>query len=285
MESKIDYKDKIQRAFTAIVVSLKWIPLRPLLFFLLIQIVLALAAFFLLGIIPVSREVKQMSELANRKSLNTKHTTISEKGDLVNTIRASEHHEAFLKSALNLSKADSMSLLIDLHDSIAILTFKGVYLLEAKISNYTASKGLRKLPLFLRDSLFSGPMQAIDGISSIEKFPIVVKKAPKDTTEASLANAAPTLPKQSDVFFLYQFSNSLVVEIEQEETELVGGRKNYHSYYKQERRRIKSNNLSILLGKEAINYNYRLTIKIPREDARSIFRALPQNPFVVVRYK
>jgi hypothetical protein len=236
------------------------------------------------GLLPVQREVKSISKFfKSRQSLS--HIELSKSNsELVQKILTSEHHEAFLKSNIQLSKTDSIALLIDLKDSLAILTYKGVSLFESRITNITFNKGLTKLPLFLLDSLYSGPFQVAEEISSIEKFPIVVKKAPKDTLEANLVNAAPVLPTQSDVFCFFSFENNLVLEIDQQEENLVGSRKSYRNHRKAKSQWFKAKNIDFLTKTEQKGYIYKLSIKIPREDARSIYRALPIKPFVVVRY-
>jgi hypothetical protein len=215
---------------------------------------------------------------SNSKNLSKTNT------ELINKILTSEHHEAFLKSNIQLSKTDSISLLIDLKDSIAVLTFKGVSLFESKITKISFNKGLRELPMFLLDSLYSGPFQVEEEISSIEKFPIVVKKAPKDTLEANLINAAPVLPKQSDVFCFFSLGNSFVVEIGQHEEDLVGSQSSYRTYRKAKSKWLRKENINSLIAPENRGYIYSLSIEMPREDARSIYRALPIKPFVVVRY-
>ncbi|PKP39753.1 MAG: hypothetical protein CVT98_00645 [Bacteroidetes bacterium HGW-Bacteroidetes-15] len=257
---------------------------KSVIIFFSLQVIVLLIAFIIFGLLPVQREVKSISRYFEETTTPSSSDLSKSKIDLIQKIMASEHHEAFLKSNILLSKTDSISLLIDLKDSIAMLTFKGVSLFESKITKITFNKGLQKLPLFLLDSLYSGPSQVAEEISSIEKFPIVVKKAPKDTSEANLINAAPVLPKQSDVFYLFAFENSMAVEIIQHEEDLVGSHSSYRNYRKAKSKWLRKKNVNALVNKEQRGYTYWLTIEIPREDARSIYRALPIKPFVVVRY-
>ncbi|OFY44244.1 MAG: hypothetical protein A2X18_01130 [Bacteroidetes bacterium GWF2_40_14] len=250
--------------------------------FLVIQVAIALLAFILFGLIPAHSEAGKISAIAELKSGGTDKELPKETLNLIKEVRASEHHEAYLRSTLKLSRTDSIALFIDLNDSLAFLSLKGVYLFQSKISKIKINKGLKKLPYFLRDSLYSGPIQVIEEISSIEKFPIVVKKAPKDTAEAN--QSAPALPIQNDVYVMFSFSNNMVIEIDQEEDELAGTRRAYRQYKRQYRRWFLSENISALFDPDRSGYIYHITIELPREDARSIYRALPLKPFVVVRY-
>jgi len=275
---------KVKAYYKKLTSDIRTISPKPLIIFLSVQTLVFLIAFFIFGLVPVQREVKSISmNFENKISSNSKNLSKTNT-ELINKILTSEHHEAFLKSNIQLSKTDSISLLIDLKDSIAVLTFKGVSLFESKITKISFNKGLRKLPMFLLDSLYSGPFQVAEEIASIEKFPIVIKKAPKDTLEANLVNAAPVLPKQSDVFYFFDFGNSFVLEIGQHEQELVGSKSSYRSYKRSKSRWLRKENINALINTEHRGYTYSLSIEIPREDARSIYRALPIKPFVVVRY-
>ncbi len=245
--------------------------LKYIIAFLAVQAVTAAVLFYILSVAPVKREIMRISE----QFTYTTATGSSQTAEYLNKLRDAKHHEAFLKSALSLAKRDSIALLIDLKDSLAILSLKGVYLFESKISVIKLSKGLEKMPAEVRDSLFGGPMQLSSEIVSIEKFPIVVKKAPKDTTEAKSDDSAPTLPVQNDVFAMFTFNNGMVIELAQSQKELAGHKSAYRKYKRESRSRIR---------KEERDYLYMLRIELPREEARSIYRALPLRPYVVVRY-
>lgn len=264
--------------------TISMIPAKSVVLFMSLQLAVFILAFILFGLLPVQREVRSISKYFDNKSYSSTNNLSKSKAELIQKILTTEHHEAFLKSKVLLSNTDSISLLIDLSDSIAMLTFKGVSLFESNITSISFNNGLRKLPLFLLDSLYSGPFQVEEEISSIEKFPIVFKKAPKDTLEANVINSAPVLPKQSDVFYLFAFENSMVVEITQQEKDLVGSRSSFRSYRKEKSKWLRETNINALINKEQKGYTYFLSIEIPREDARSIYRALPIKPYVVIRY-
>jgi hypothetical protein len=260
------------------------ISLKSVLIFISLQFVLFAVAFVVLGLLPVNREVRSITKNLNVNQSQNQVDITHSKINLAHKLVEAEHQEAFLKAHLEFSKADSMSLLIDLKDSLAILTFKGVFLLKSKISNIDFNKGLGKMPLFLLDSLFSGPYMVQRELATIEKFPIVIKKAPKDTLEANLLNSAPEHPKQKDVFWFFTLSNNFAVEIRQQEDDLIGARSEYRNFLKSKARFSRGRSLHSIFKPEENRYTYKLSIEIPREDARSIYRALPIKPVVVVRY-
>lgn len=252
--------------------------------FLASQIAIVVVIFILFDLIPVTREYGTISDKVRERGANTTARLSKEQSNLIDMVRINEHHESYLRNALKLSKIDSISLLIDLRDSLAILSLKGVSIFESKISRIQINNGLKKLPDFLRDSLYSGPLQAIEDISSIEKFPIVVKKPSKDTSKVNKTEAAPTIPKQNDVFVLMAFDNNMVIEIDQQESKLAGSWLAHMKHKWQHSGWFLSKNIRSLFGSGQRGYIYQLKIEIPREDAGSIYRALPIKPFVLVRY-
>ena len=257
---------------------------KAVLLFVCLQVVIAAATFIFFGLLPVRKETKNVSAFINAKNDTLNVELTESKAEQISKIRSAEHLEAVLKSNLMLSKTDSIALLIDLRDSLAVLSFKGIALFESKISLIEKNNGLKRLPILLRDSLFSGPMLVKEEIVTIEKFPIVVKKAPKDTTEANMLSSAPVLPTQSDVFIFLEFDKNIVIEIRQQETELVGAPKKFRHYSRQKAKWLREKNVNALAHPESPSYYYSLVIEVPREDARSIYRALPIKPYVVVRY-
>jgi hypothetical protein len=76
----------------------------------------------------------------------------------------------------------------------------------------------------------------------------------------------------------------MVIEITQQESDLAGTRHAYRVYKRMYKKWFLSKNFQSLLDPEKRGYIYHITIELPREDARSIYRALPIKPFVVVRY-
>lgn len=258
-------------------IRIKWVVI-----FCSVQIVVILISLSLFGILPVNREHSRISEEFNLKSAATANRP--DNSELLMKVRERDHYDSYLRSALALSRTDSITLLIDLSDSLAILSLKGVFLFQSKLSEIKFNKGLQKLPVYLRDSLYSGPAQVKTELASIEKFPVVVKKAPKDTTEANAAESAPVLPVQNDVFIMFAFDNNLVIEFNQQEREFAGSKRAYRKYKKEYNRFFRSHNAIALKDKEAPTYLYRLQVSLPREDARSIYRALPIKPYILVRY-
>ncbi len=270
----------IQSKIKSWVEKVKKIPPKFYLITFCIQFFIAILILLVFGIVPVLREVERFKENQNHERCSSDYQSSS----LIHNYLQLRHYEAVLSNKLKMAKDDSIALIIDLQDSLVKLTFKGIDLFTSKITGIKKNAGLRKLPFYLLDSLFSGPFLIEYEYSSIEKFPIVVKKAPKDTIEAEQTSRAPQLPKQSDVFYSFVVNERCLIEIVQSEEDLIGVRSDAKKYRKQKERFLKTKNLKSVYTSNSSPYIYQLTVKIPREDARSIYRALPVKPAVLIRY-
>lgn len=238
-------------------------------------LIAAALSFLLFGIIPAKKYMRQMELNGYMREQSQISPTLRE---LMNEAADARNLNSYLKNLLALSRTDSIYVIADLRDSVIKLGLKGVILYESKILEIKLNAGLKNLPLPVKDSLFSSPLQIIDEVVSIEKFPIVVKRAPKDTSEANRAETAPMLPVQNDVFMIFNTDNNLVIEIGQQEKSLAGAAKDYRKF----RKKRNEFNRKIYRREE---YTYRIIIKVSREDARTIYRALPANPYLLVNWK
>jgi len=272
----------LKKNFIRILDTLRSIPSKFYIITMGIQFLLISIIVIIFGLVPVKREINKIGKIVSDSS-NIKQR-VETKTELLNRYLLAKHHESVLSNTIELAKADSIALIIDLQDSVVKISFKGVDLQVSRITEIIKNSGLRKMPFLMLDSLFSGPFYIEKDFSSIEKFPIVVKKAPKDTIEAEQLNKAPELPKQSDVFFFFIVNEHFIIEVAQNENELIGNPKVVKQYRKKKRDWIRQRNIDQIKDSQNPNYIYQLTVKIPREEARSIYRALPVYPVVLIRH-
>jgi hypothetical protein len=280
-----DNNIKNNRFLSKLKESIRTISFTSVLVVLIVQLIALVFSFYVFGVMPVKKEIESLKK--GSQSVNTENQQLfsSSQIDLLEKLRGLKHQESFLKSAIQFAKVDSVSLLIDLNDSIAFLSYKGVSLFSTKIPDIFLNKGLNQMPTYLRDSLFAGPMQIEHEISSIEKFPVIVKKAPKDTSEIKQSDSIPVIPKQNDVYYLFAFSNNFVVEVQQYEEASPGSKKSTAKYEIAKANWFEQKSIDALKDNEKRSYIYHLVIKLPRNDAQSIYRALPQKPYLAIRYR
>ncbi|MBN2610713.1 MAG: hypothetical protein JXB00_04075 [Bacteroidales bacterium] len=184
---------------------------------------------------------------------------------------------AAIKSKLLLAAFDSISLCISLPDSTISLQMQGVTIHTARISRYKTSRLFGKAGRPQLYKYLSTPFISDNYRSSIVKVPIVVKHAPKDTTEANNQKSVPELPREKYVRVSYRFDKPLFLLIEQEEK--PAGMQRFKSFALRTGDRIRyfAKTASDIFTFKTPGYTPWIKISIQGDEAKTIFRALPEK--------
>lgn len=185
--------------------------------------------------------------------------------------------EVYSQSRLEIARGDSINLFVNLIDSTVTLDIRGVPVRICKIQQFETSRRFSRLK---KDALFrwlSQPFTLEKQIATIPKSPIVIKEAPKDTAEANEMAFRPLPPEKDDVYFALYFSKNLNIEFEQKAPPSWRGRA-HRAFYNA---RKNWHEIGWAMGELAQfrlpQYPLWITIKVSRDDARAIYRALPVN--------
>lgn len=193
--------------------------------------------------------------------------------------------DRYVNSLIDISRSDSVNLSLNLRDSTLNLLIKGVIARSCKIQKLVFSNGivhLKKMGLYT--SWAGTPFTLQKEWSTIEKSPIKVKEAPKDTIEALKYMEEPAPPPLQDVHVTLKFDRHLMLNISQvQQTKL----KNYP-----QRLRYEWDQLLIYLRETWHQLGTRkstppemwINIEISREDALAVYRAIPRNTALAVLY-
>ncbi len=191
--------------------------------------------------------------------------------------------EALLRSRYNLSGEDSVYLVLDLINKAAYLELKGVSLYESKIHDFSVSNSIR---LFHTEALLrwiAQPFVLKSATATIARVPIAVVNAPKDTIEANMKEALPMAPKREDVHIVMNFERNLQLIIQQEEKSEGEGKLKVDSLKSSISKREINRSVKSLTTFKREPITPQIVITIPKADATIIYRALPQNPKMVLR--
>ncbi len=191
--------------------------------------------------------------------------------------------KAYKNALLELSRNDSIELVINLSDSTIALVFKGVMLHVVPISEFEKDKLFDKLTLKQEVKLFSTPLAIQSQWATIVKEPIVERQAPKDTLEASVTAWKPDTLIQNPAFAIFSLDHGIQILLEQEEISTAQDRVALHRF----NRRIWSQKMKASVNnfvrQKKQDYQPTITIKLPVDDLRSIYRALPDSCYVVLK--
>jgi hypothetical protein len=195
-----------------------------------------------------------------------------------------EKESIFLHNKLHLAKQDSIYLVLDMKDSTINLEIKGVTVRKNKIMESRMSKRFHLIDHENLVPWLTKPFTLEKALATIPKAPIVVKQAPKDTVEAALMATKPEPPQTTAVFFTFYFDRNLVIEIDQNDPPDEEDYEQVKAYRKQ---RKEENYLSLWQKMNLVRHadqKMKIRLVVSEEDARSIYRAVPMNTHLILRW-
>jgi hypothetical protein len=189
--------------------------------------------------------------------------------------------KSFLQSRIIMAETDSIYLTIDLSDSSANLEISGIIVHRAKITELKASKILLKGDENVIFSMLASPFTVAGSISTIKKEPILIKMAPKDTSEYK-PDIAPDTSLTEPVNYILETTDGTRIYVYQEENEKKEDRMSQFVFDTKDKLQTTKNSLKSVMAFKIPDYHPYIKIKLPRADAKIIYRALPRSGQVAV---
>ncbi len=204
-------------------------------------------------------------------------------GDSVHKLLEFKRKEILVRSRFLLASDDSMYLILDLINDLAILELKGISLHECPILHKEISNSIKS---YSADALLSWSyepfeMKTVD--ATIPKIIFIEKIAPKDTLEANKTVAEPKETKLGDVFIVMEFDRNLRLVISQSEKPDVEGEKIIGDLKRKYSKAEISRSIKGLLNFTRESVKPQIEIIIPKSDATILYKALPDNPRMILR--
>ena len=238
------------------------------------------------AIIRTSDEKEKPGRTENDKS---KDDTIQESSvslnskDAKNKLFELRKREVLLHSRLTLANEDSMYLVLDLINKIAVLELKGVSLHECRIIDSNISNSIKMYHTEALLNWMAEPFMVKHVDATIPKISFIEKIAPKDTIEANKIVVEPAPAKLSDVYIVMDFDRNLRLVISQNEKPDPEGKKLISAlrwkYRKIEIRRTLQS-FSKFNREPAMP---QINIVLPKSDVTILYKALPLNPKMILR--
>jgi len=186
---------------------------------------------------------------------------------------------SFLNVRLKLVDEDSVSLTVNLADSTVTIEQKGVILHSARISAIHISRILQSIDPDLLSKRLSSPMQVTNCFSTIPKIKYVLKTVPNDT----MVPLMPIMPDTSDnsvVCYRFTMDSGIQIDIKQKG---ASGSELCKKFNRDLRINESKKIMHELLALRVPQFNPVIFIELPAGDAKSIYKALPVHPKLVVR--
>jgi hypothetical protein len=192
--------------------------------------------------------------------------------------------QAFWQARLQLAKGDSISLAVDLIDSVASLEAKGVVMRRCEILRYRSSGLTRRWRSQGRlHQWLASPFMLEKELATLPKAPIRIKEAPRDTIEASESKGEDLPIEQRDAEFTLHFDRNLSLFVEQAQAPSFRGRLREFWYNVHRTFGAAEDALVDLLLFRPPQHRIWIEIELSREDAKAIYRALPHRAGLALR--
>ncbi len=183
---------------------------------------------------------------------------------------------AYLQAKVVMAKTDSIYLTLNLKDSTVNIEISGVVVHSSKISSYRASSILEKGDQNTILSMLASPFTIARTYATIRQEPLMIKMAPKDTSEY-IPDIIPDTSITKPVNFILITTNGNRIYFYQEENNKASDKLSQFIFDLKFRLHDTLSDLkSVVLGRVPDYYPF-IKIKIPRADAKIIYRALPKN--------
>lgn len=189
--------------------------------------------------------------------------------------------KAYLQARTAMAQTDSIYLSINLDDSTASIEISGVTVHSAKISDYSISGILEKGNRYAIYSMLSQPLTIESDVATIKKEPVMIKIAPKDTSEYQ-PDIIPDTSLVEHVNFILNVSNGMRIYVYQEETDKPAERGSTFRFDLKDRITSAWTSLKTAALLKVPEYRPSIRIRIPRDDVKIIYRALPRNGQIAV---
>lgn len=189
--------------------------------------------------------------------------------------------KAFLQSRIAMAQTDSICLTLNLADSTANLEISGVLVHSAKFNDIRVSRILTTGDEYVISSMLSVPLNIVADYSTIKKEPLMIKVAPKDTSEY-LPDITPDTSDYEPVTYIMETDRGIRIYVSQAEENERDDRSAIFLFDVRDRMKSASAALKKVIRLEVPDYHPFIKISLPKSEAKILYRAIPVNGQITV---
>jgi hypothetical protein len=249
-------------------------------FYIVLFICMAFVVYFtVMSALAPSRKLDAL-----KKEFSSALPEKKEGGDKIRTDSAYLNlvkERSFLQSRIIMAETDSIYLTIDLPDSLMNLEISGVVVHKARISSYSASSILTRGNENVISAMLATPFTIARDLATIKKEPVMIKMAPKDTSEYK-PDIMPDTSIAEPVNYMLEMTDGTRIYVYQQETQNREDRMSAFRFDLKDRLDLTRNALRKTAAFKIPDYYPYIKIRLPRADAKIIYRALPKNGQIAV---
>lgn len=189
--------------------------------------------------------------------------------------------KAFLQSRIIMAESDSIYLTLNLADSTANIEICGVVVHKSKMKSFKISKILSSGNENAILSMLATPFTISNALATIKKEPVMIKMAPKDTSEYK-PDIMPDTSITEPVNYILEMKDGIRIYVYQEENVKFNDRMSLFTFDIKNRLRDTWSALKSVAVFKVPEYHPFIKIRLPRTDAKIIYRAIPKNGQIAV---
>lgn len=182
--------------------------------------------------------------------------------------------KAFLQARITMAETDSISLSLNLSDSTAALEINGVNVHRAKMTLIRISSVFNKADEYSVTSMLATPFTVKNDFSTIKKEPLMIKIAPKDTSEYQ-PDILPDTSNVAPVNYILEMENGFRLYVYESFDNGKKGRLARFTFDLADRFRNSLEITKSIITFKIPEYHPSVRIMLPKADARIIYRGLP----------
>lgn len=224
--------------------------------------------------------LQKLEQEAKSRSAYAQMDTLSDVSELKEPFR----ERAYTATLKKWSKMDSIYLLVNLRDSAVSLFINGVTIHENKLPTFQLDPVFTSLSNRAYLTYFGQPISILRDTSTIVKEPIVVRQAPKDTIEAALNAYKPDTLYQNPAFWQIELAEGLDLIFVQDADRNAMDAQVRSEFMKALEQRESTSNLIRFFTFKSPYYRPKIIIPLPVGDLRAIYRALPEQESLLLRF-
>lgn len=189
--------------------------------------------------------------------------------------------KAFLQARISMAETDSVYMTLNLDDSTANLEISGVAVHSVKINEIKISGILRSEDEYAISAMLSTPMNIISDFATIKKEPLMIKMAPKDTSEFK-PDIIPDTSDYEPVNYILEMDNGVRIFVYQDTDTITSDKNNLFFFDLNDRLKNTWSSVKSLARFRVPEYHPFIRIRLPKADAKILYRATPRRGQIAV---
>jgi hypothetical protein len=255
-------------------------PHRKITFVILISLISVFIIYY--SVMCMISPIRKLEEIKNEYRAKTSKKSDVDQRILMDTAYLKLlKDKAILQSKIVMAETDSIYLTINMADNSANLEISGVVVHKAKMSKVQTSKILLGGDDNTILSILATPFTISHAFATIKKEPLMIKMAPKDTSEYK-PDIMPDTSITEPVNYILETSSGIRIYVYQEENAQINDKISRFRFDINDRISDTWSALKRVAVLKVPEYHPFIKIRLPRTDAKIIFRALPKNGQIAV---